>query len=463
MNMNSIMSMMGDYIIYALVGTLIIALLGALLIRLLSKKTGKGLGTISPWKILLMLALTAYVLVVLCITCLSRGASAYVHMTPRMSLFYSYREAWLTWTLRSWQYVILNIAMFVPWGFLLPLLSARFRKGWLTVGSGFLFSLLIETAQLVTGRGIFELDDLFNNTLGSLLGYSIVMLIQKLREKKVLTALLHLLPSACTAAVLAVMVIVYHGQEYGNLYLYNEAQNMKETEVVCGSELQLESDPAVYTVYHTKSFTKEESRVRAGQIFTVLGLNAAQMEETDYDDDMYYRIDDAGGSYSLFLNRKDGSFDYTNLTASTGGEIRAEQTTMAMARQILSQNGIELPENVSGEEIGEGKYTFTAKWIKEGDKMINGTVTCQIDNDLTLCSVSNHIIQWDCYGEEEMISQKEAFEKIGEGKASFGYYENFPEKLEFVKVTVIYQMDTKSYFRPVYEFSTEDGKTVYVR
>lgn len=95
--------------------------------------------------------------------------------------------------------------------------------------------------------------------------------------------------------------------------------------------------------------------------------------------------------------------------------------------------------------------------------MINGTVTCQIDNDLTLCSVSNHIIQWDCYGEEEMISQKEAFEKIGEGKASFGYYENFPEKLEFVKVTVIYQMDTKSYFRPVYEFSTEDGKTVYVR
>jgi glycopeptide antibiotics resistance protein len=66
-----------------------------------------------------------------------------------------------------------NIAGFIPLGVLLPLLIAGLRKGWKVVLLTFLLSLAFETAQLITGLGVFDVDDLMLNTLGGLLGYSI--------------------------------------------------------------------------------------------------------------------------------------------------------------------------------------------------------------------------------------------------------------------------------------------------
>ena len=60
---------------------------------------------------------------------------------------------------------LLNIALFVPLGFLLPLLSKPFRKWYAALGAGFGVSLLIELSQFFTGRGMCDVDDLFTNTL----------------------------------------------------------------------------------------------------------------------------------------------------------------------------------------------------------------------------------------------------------------------------------------------------------
>ena len=64
---------------------------------------------------------------------------------------------------------LFNLLIFAPVGFLLP--AAWPKAGLLrTLGFGALISLLGELLQLFSGKGLFELDDLFHNTIGTLIG-----------------------------------------------------------------------------------------------------------------------------------------------------------------------------------------------------------------------------------------------------------------------------------------------------
>ncbi|MDE5558724.1 MAG: VanZ family protein [Ruminococcus sp.] len=67
--------------------------------------------------------------------------------------------------------IFLNIILFIPLGFLLPMISERFRSLWITAVIGFIFSAGIETMQYITGRGLTEVNDVINNTAGALVGY----------------------------------------------------------------------------------------------------------------------------------------------------------------------------------------------------------------------------------------------------------------------------------------------------
>ena len=73
--------------------------------------------------------------------------------------------------LRSLEGAGLNILLFVPFGYLLPLLWKRADRWWKVVLCGFVLSLLIELTQLVSHLGMFDLDDLMNNSLGAFLGW----------------------------------------------------------------------------------------------------------------------------------------------------------------------------------------------------------------------------------------------------------------------------------------------------
>lgn len=71
-----------------------------------------------------------------------------------------------------------NILLFVPLGVLLSeMLHQRGRRtfGWKIVVLGFAVSLTVEMIQLVFKLGLFEFDDMFNNTIGTLAGRLIYM------------------------------------------------------------------------------------------------------------------------------------------------------------------------------------------------------------------------------------------------------------------------------------------------
>lgn len=71
-----------------------------------------------------------------------------------------------------------NVLLFIPFGFLLPLLWERYRPFWKTIFFGFLFSLAIELSQLFNRR-VSDIDDLLMNTIGTFAGWLLWMLLQK--------------------------------------------------------------------------------------------------------------------------------------------------------------------------------------------------------------------------------------------------------------------------------------------
>lgn len=79
-----------------------------------------------------------------------------------------------------------NVLIFVPAGFFIPVLW-KSKKGFLfTVCAAFEISLLMESLQLIFRVGSFDVDDLILNTLGGILGYALLALLEKWRhhEKK---------------------------------------------------------------------------------------------------------------------------------------------------------------------------------------------------------------------------------------------------------------------------------------
>ena len=69
--------------------------------------------------------------------------------------------------------IILNVLLFVPLGYLIPTLSTRCRRWYVALLVGILASVVIEVTQLITRLGWCDLEDVVNNTFGSLIGYGL--------------------------------------------------------------------------------------------------------------------------------------------------------------------------------------------------------------------------------------------------------------------------------------------------
>ena len=79
---------------------------------------------------------------------------------------------------------ILNVVLFAPLGFFLPLLYKKYSHISTVALTGFLFSLSIEIVQMF-GRGATDINDLITNTVGACLGFFIYQLLNKLIPKEI--------------------------------------------------------------------------------------------------------------------------------------------------------------------------------------------------------------------------------------------------------------------------------------
>jgi len=76
-----------------------------------------------------------------------------------------------------------NVAVFVPLGFLPPLIWGKWRPFRNILMLSFIFPLLIEFVQYFVGRAS-DIDDLLLNAVGILLGYALWLFAHKLRARK---------------------------------------------------------------------------------------------------------------------------------------------------------------------------------------------------------------------------------------------------------------------------------------
>ena len=71
---------------------------------------------------------------------------------------------------RDNSYVIENVLLFIPFGILAPWTWRLMRNPVICTLFGFALSCTVEVIQLITQRGYFQVDDIFTNTIGTLIG-----------------------------------------------------------------------------------------------------------------------------------------------------------------------------------------------------------------------------------------------------------------------------------------------------
>ncbi len=135
-------------------------------------------GIVFNKRIIAIMLTLLHIAIVLYITLIDRIPGERRHMlTP----FWEIRNV-MNGTERSFYIgqIIGNLLMLFPTGFLLPTIFKCKRLRWYHVAStALLFSIFIEITQYFTGRGLMEFDDVFNNTIGCLLGYAVYLMIRR--------------------------------------------------------------------------------------------------------------------------------------------------------------------------------------------------------------------------------------------------------------------------------------------
>ena len=153
MRIHEVMYYVKTYFVLGVIGLFILGFTGVFGYFVVYKKILGGKRRISKKQLIIGCLFTIYMIMVLGVTFLSRGS--HFKGSVNLNFLSSYKEAWYSFSFRDWQYIILNIFMFVPFGFLLPLLNKRFQKLRYTFIATLLFTLLIESFQYISGKGIF--------------------------------------------------------------------------------------------------------------------------------------------------------------------------------------------------------------------------------------------------------------------------------------------------------------------
>lgn len=75
-----------------------------------------------------------------------------------------------------------NICCFLPLGFLAPIVFSKKQTFLRVIIGGILLSVMIESLQFLLATGVSDIDDVFFNTCGMVIGYLLYLLYRKIRK-----------------------------------------------------------------------------------------------------------------------------------------------------------------------------------------------------------------------------------------------------------------------------------------
>ncbi len=135
------------------------------------------------------------------------GREAIDEYRSKLALFWTVRAAWEKKDKQSWFYLVANIYVFFPLGILLPIAFPKMRKLFNVFVAGLVCSFAIEITQFFFKLGYFEFDDLINNTLGTVMGYALLIVALTLFKKYNPTRLEMIWASGIIIAVMLFFII----------------------------------------------------------------------------------------------------------------------------------------------------------------------------------------------------------------------------------------------------------------
>ncbi|MGL5692549.1 MAG: VanZ family protein [Peptostreptococcaceae bacterium] len=456
MRISAVIQLARQYLLLGVIGATI--LIGLFLVGyfVVYKKQMKGTKKLNLSKVGLWTVFLIYITIVMGATLLDRSSG---FESANLHLFSSYIDAYNSFSLVEWRNIILNILMFVPLGFILPLLFKKCERWYITYTTGLGATLFIEIVQYISKRGVFELDDIMNNALGCIIGYGLVMFInsivrRKEEKHKISTLVTYQAPLMFTIISFSILFINYSNQELGNLSFTN-SYKMDMSKIKVSTKLKLDEKSENTYVYEAPVGSKDDVTNVAREVFLKLNTEIDESQNDEYDNTIAFKYKDEG--YNLWVDNKGLTTwftDFSNL--ETKGK---ENLTYKEVQNLLRELGIELHQEGVFKENGDGVYSISFNMVKSGDVYLDGELTCNIGENDKVSSFTNNIISYKPYKEYEILSMKEAYDKIlsGDFKDFWELEKNI--KMDVVEASLSYALDSKGFYQPYYDFRVKvDGK-----
>ena len=425
---------------------------------LIYKKVLHGKKELTKVQITSAFFLCCWGILVIGLTALSRGSN----FTGSLNIDFlsGYISAWNNWSISELQLILFNMLMFTPLGFLLPLLWRKAEKLWVSLAISFAATASLETFQFLTGTGIFELDDLFHNLIGSLFGYFCIMaILTPIHEKSFRFAPIAkvLLIPCAVSLTLGAVFYAYDHQPYGNMSILPAVkQDMSAVQIVTEWEPLEQSGTA--PVYRNK-YAEDSAyiqKVKTG-LADLENLTFSKSTRREDENVGYTGTDANGTSFQMLFFFRTGEWNYTTFAESTS-QLTEETAQKLRIRyeNWMKELGL-LPDEVQF-SVQNGD---TLRWDVISDKGVpagveafqQGSVMIQFDETGSLSSFT-YLINWNEYAAtEDIISERQAFEQIKSG--NFEQYIPFEsgDTLYIDQCKFTYLYDTKGFYQPVYEFS----------
>jgi glycopeptide antibiotics resistance protein len=442
---------------YAVIALALVTLAAGavLVVYKLYRKRG-GTRIVRKSQFLALFLLLGWFVVVMGLTTLSRGASYAGWINLR--LFSGYVSAWNNWSLGEAQLIIFNMLMFAPLGLLLPLLARGLRGLLPALCISLAVTVFIELFQMVSRRGIFELDDILHNTLGSVAGYFIIAAVLSCAEKRGLcfrSAVRALAIPLVFTLLFTGAAIVYRAREFGNMpILPAAAQSMKG--VVVDSAVELPGAAGRVPVYHNSRVRNMDyMRRMASLLENTFALRRESGVRVDGANRLIEYRDGGGEQCYYIFSLTDGGWSLIH-DGYAGQRLSQRETEeqAAFFERWLGENGL-LPDGA----VFTVQNGDTLRWdapaqdgwptddYPSGQIMLNPSLDANIPRALWYSIAQNDFVRT-----ATVISPARAYEKVLAGQ--FKVYNDLTPGDHIIITTyeLRYIYDTKGYYRPEYYF-----------
>ena len=314
-----------------------------------------------------------------------------------------------------WQF-LLNIIMFMPLGFLLPIVFKRFRNWHSVFIISLAFTVATELMQLITSRGT-DIDDVIANTVGGLCGFALYLIIIGLINiiwHKDISVLKYRSSLYIGIAILVVITGIFcalkfcdGSSKYGNLYY----GHLIPTEVDVTVELDNEqTERAVFRYSENITIGELEEKLQS-----LTGFVGDWTESSDSDGTTYSLFDGENKAIFIFpYNKWSIYYEYGLSDESSSAEIDESQA-LQKAWDYLKEFDItdaDVTYNpASNAYYGDDHYYFNFASIKVDDKTrVYGNIMLELGKDGRLISINDNRV-WCEYAESaQCISMADSIE-----------------------------------------------------